>query len=85
MRAGWAPGYLRKKSSHDKSSGQSKCLPGEGDVCVPAAEGVRDLMWWWWWWGGGPRRLHTQILNYMLVHEHAGGSVCVNSWCERLG
>lgn len=26
-----------------------------------------------------PLRLHTQTLNYMLVHEHMGGSVCINT------
>lgn len=29
--------------------------------------------------GTGPLRLHTQTLNYMLVHEHMGGSVCINT------
>lgn len=29
--------------------------------------------------GAGPLRLHTQALNYVLVHEHVGGSVCINT------
>lgn len=31
------------------------------------------------WGEAGPLRLHTQTLNYMLVHERMGGSVCINT------
>lgn len=29
--------------------------------------------------GFGPCRHHIQTLNYMLVHEHMGRSVCINT------
>lgn len=47
----------------------------EIDLCtdvVVRSEGVGG-------WGGGPLRLHMQTLTYMLLHEHIGESVCINT------
>ena len=41
------------------------------DVLVRKGVGGRGLT--------GPLRLRTQTLNYMLVHEHTGGRVCINT------
>lgn len=73
-------------SSHDKSCCQSKWLPSERKkvLVLMQQRGINlcpDVVVWSEGWGGWgvPLKLHTQTLNYMLVHEHMGGSVRINT------